>query len=139
MYDEILPNAKVLMTDVFGNYVIQKFFEVGTDEQVRGLAKTMEGNILALSMQMYGCRVSIQMGDVRLQSNAYWDFGPPEVVGPRRVADQTQVVQKALDRVDQEQKLSIIAELDGKIVACVKSSNANHVVQASLLVTVLLH
>lgn len=29
VFDEILPNALQLMTDVFGNYVIQKFFEHG--------------------------------------------------------------------------------------------------------------
>lgn len=30
MFGEILQAAYQLMTDVFGNYVIQKFFEVGT-------------------------------------------------------------------------------------------------------------
>lgn len=29
VFDEILPNSLQLMTDVFGNYVIQKFFEHG--------------------------------------------------------------------------------------------------------------
>lgn len=29
VFDEILPQALRLMTDVFGNYVIQKFFEHG--------------------------------------------------------------------------------------------------------------
>jgi pumilio RNA-binding family len=32
VFDEILPNALQLMTDVFGNYVIQKFFEQGKAE-----------------------------------------------------------------------------------------------------------
>ena len=31
VFNEILPSALVLMVDVFGNYVIQKFFEHGTD------------------------------------------------------------------------------------------------------------
>lgn len=30
VFGEILQAAYQLMTDVFGNYVIQKFFEVGT-------------------------------------------------------------------------------------------------------------
>lgn len=59
MYNEILPNALTLMTDVFGNYVVQKFFDFGTEEQVRGLAGCMRGQVWELSMQMYGCRVSI--------------------------------------------------------------------------------
>ena len=33
VFNEILPSAYNLMTDVFGNYVIQKFFEFGTPEQ----------------------------------------------------------------------------------------------------------
>jgi mRNA-binding protein PUF3 len=45
------------MTDVFGNYVIQKFFEHGNQVQKTILAEQMKGHILALSMQMYGCRV----------------------------------------------------------------------------------
>lgn len=45
------------MVDVFGNYVIQKFFEHGTNEQKRILADKLVGNVLTLSLQMYGCRV----------------------------------------------------------------------------------
>jgi pumilio RNA-binding family len=33
VFEEISPSAYSLMTDVFGNYVIQKFFEYGTPEQ----------------------------------------------------------------------------------------------------------
>ena len=33
VFQEILSAAYNLMTDVFGNYVIQKFFEFGTTEQ----------------------------------------------------------------------------------------------------------
>ncbi len=54
-----MPNAYQLMTDVFGNYVIQKLFEHGDQQQKAALAKKMEGHVLQLSMQMYGCRVSL--------------------------------------------------------------------------------
>ncbi|KIJ44073.1 hypothetical protein M422DRAFT_30606 [Sphaerobolus stellatus SS14] len=58
IFDEIVPkNTLHLMQDVFGNYVIQKLFEHGTQGQRARLAQTMEGHILQLSMQMYGCRV----------------------------------------------------------------------------------
>lgn len=33
VFDEVALHAQSLMTDVFGNYVIQKFFEYGTTEQ----------------------------------------------------------------------------------------------------------
>jgi mRNA-binding protein PUF3 len=59
VFDEIMPNAYQLMTDVFGNYVIQKLFEHGDQQQKAALAKKMEGHVLQLSMQMYGCRVSL--------------------------------------------------------------------------------
>ena len=76
VFDEIIPdNALQLIQDVFGNYVgltgesfelesdlgtlqvIQKLFEHGTQIQKTVLANTMEGHILTLSLQMYGCRV----------------------------------------------------------------------------------
>ena len=37
VFNEILNSAHSLMTDVFGNYVIQKFFEHGTPEQKTAL------------------------------------------------------------------------------------------------------
>lgn len=45
------------MTDVFGNYVIQKFFEFGSNEQKQTLAQRLRGHVLPLALQMYGCRV----------------------------------------------------------------------------------
>ena len=35
VFKEILPHSLNLMVDVFGNYVIQKFFEHGTEEQIK--------------------------------------------------------------------------------------------------------
>lgn len=46
-----------LMIDVFGNYVIQKFFEHGNQSQKKVLASQMKNHIQALSVSMYGCRV----------------------------------------------------------------------------------
>lgn len=43
--------------NIEGAQVIQKLFEHGTQIQKTVLANTMEGHILALSLQMYGCRV----------------------------------------------------------------------------------
>lgn len=79
VFDEIVPNNILqLIQDVFGNYVcildlgmkfnnhssllylcqvIQKMFEHGTQLQKTRLAAEMDGRVLALSKQMYGCRV----------------------------------------------------------------------------------
>jgi len=57
VFNEILVAAYQLMTDVFGNYVIQKFFEFGSRDQKLALAKCIRGHVLPLALQMYGCRV----------------------------------------------------------------------------------
>lgn len=57
VFNEILTAAYSLMTDVFGNYVIQKFFEFGSPEQKMLLAQKIKGHVLPLALQMYGCRV----------------------------------------------------------------------------------
>ena len=57
VFKEILESAYSLMTDVFGNYVIQKFFEFGTPDQKQTLAQRVRGHVLPLALQMYGCRV----------------------------------------------------------------------------------
>lgn len=57
MFREIEPNAIQLMKDVFGNYVIQKFFEHGNQVQKKIFASMMKGQIAELSIQMYACRV----------------------------------------------------------------------------------
>lgn len=57
IFNEIREDAMNLITDVFGNYVIQKYFEHGTPTQRVILLSIMKGQIKQLSLQMYGCRV----------------------------------------------------------------------------------
>ncbi|TDH65848.1 hypothetical protein CCR75_007201 [Bremia lactucae] len=56
-FNEIFPNSLLLMQDVFGNYVIQKFLEYGSLEQQQLLVELMTRNVLNLALQVYGCRV----------------------------------------------------------------------------------
>ncbi|CAH0475858.1 unnamed protein product [Peronospora belbahrii] len=56
-FNEIFPNSLLLMTDVFGNYVIQKFLEYGSPEQQQLLVELMTRNMISLALQVYGCRV----------------------------------------------------------------------------------
>jgi Pumilio-family RNA binding repeat len=51
---EVLPAVRQLRNDVFGNYVVQKLLEFGTPEMKIGLRDTLQGEMLPLSMQMYG-------------------------------------------------------------------------------------
>ena len=57
VFEEVLPVACNLMVDVYGNYVVQKFFDFGTDEQRIVLAGKLHGNVVPLSLHLYGCRV----------------------------------------------------------------------------------
>ncbi|KAG1326852.1 pumilio [Cocos nucifera] len=105
VFREVLPHASTLMTDVFGNYVIQKvcgslflslqFFEHGSAEQRKELANKLAGHVLPLSLQMYGCRV----------------------------------IQKALEVIELDQKTQLVKELDGHVMQCVRDQNGNHVIQ----------
>lgn len=52
--DEIIPEIKDLINDVFGNYVVQKLYEFGTDSMKKQLKGTLKGNMMLLSLQMYG-------------------------------------------------------------------------------------
>ncbi|KAE8697018.1 Pumilio 2 isoform 2 [Hibiscus syriacus] len=53
VYEEIMPHALALMTDVFGNYVIQKFFEHGLPSQRRELAGKLFGHVLTRASNVW--------------------------------------------------------------------------------------
>ena len=53
----VAPRAFQLMRDPFGNYVIQTLLVYGTLEQRSCVARLMRTNVVALSYDMYGCRV----------------------------------------------------------------------------------
>jgi len=54
---EVLPEIRRLRNDVFGNYVVQKLFDFGSPQVKSDLRATLKGEMLQLSLQMYGCRV----------------------------------------------------------------------------------
>lgn len=51
---EVLPSVRILRNDVFGNYVVQKLLEHGDAEIKALLRDTLIGEMLPLSLQMYG-------------------------------------------------------------------------------------
>ena len=51
---EVLPAVRQLRNDVFGNYVVQKLLEFGTPEMKACLRDSLQGEMLPLSLQMYG-------------------------------------------------------------------------------------
>jgi len=57
IYEAVLPAAGKLAGDVFGNFVIQKLLERGTDVQRRSLAAQLKMDVVNLSNHIFGCRV----------------------------------------------------------------------------------
>uniref|UniRef100_A0A915KN27 PUM-HD domain-containing protein n=1 Tax=Romanomermis culicivorax TaxID=13658 RepID=A0A915KN27_ROMCU len=108
VFGEVMASAQALMTDVFGNYVIQKFFEFGTDEQKNDLIRRLRSQVLPLSLQMYGCRVIQKALETAEEENQVllYDY---------------------LIKFDFERELAM--ELDGNVLKCVRDQNGNHVVQ----------
>lgn len=57
IFNEVKPVLRELVTDVFGNYVVQKLLESGIQEVRDEVVESMRGDVLNLSLQTYGCRV----------------------------------------------------------------------------------
>ncbi|KPI86846.1 putative pumilio protein [Leptomonas seymouri] len=109
IFNEVIAHFDELAADVFGNYVLQKLFDVVSraadsadapaeikEAKLRSrLTEKVRGQLVHLSCQTYGCRV----------------------------------MQKALENMRASDRVAIIHELDGKVVECVFDQNANHVVQ----------
>ena len=53
----IVAQAYPLMTNRFGNFLVQRCFEHGTPDQIVAIANAIRGNTLALSMDAFGCHV----------------------------------------------------------------------------------
>ncbi|KAF8636458.1 hypothetical protein AX17_003274 [Amanita inopinata Kibby_2008] len=117
VFDEIVPdNTLQLVQDVFGNYVIQKLFEHGTQVQKTLLANTMEGHILALSLQMYGCRVVQKAVEFVLpdQQGAIVKELEPHVLKCVKDSNGNHVIQKLIERVSPE-RLGFVSMFRGNV------------------------
>ena len=57
LFEAVAPHVGELMCDIFGNYVVQKFYEIGTEAQKRVLCGALRGAVVAMSKNAYGCRV----------------------------------------------------------------------------------
>lgn len=101
VFDELFPESRRLMADVFGNYVIQKLLEYGTRQQVRTLGEQLEGHVLSLSLGTYGCRV-VQKAFERVDEDQKIRLGQelhPHVLDCVRDQNANHVIQKILEQV----------------------------------------
>ncbi|KAF8447946.1 armadillo-type protein [Boletus edulis BED1] len=117
VFDEIVPdNALQLIQDVFGNYVIQKLFEHGTQVQKSVLANTMESHVLPLSLQMYGCRVVQKAVEFVLpeQQGSFVKELEPHVLKCVKDANGNHVIQKLIERVSPD-RLGFVQSFRGNV------------------------
>ncbi|KIM49100.1 hypothetical protein M413DRAFT_59702, partial [Hebeloma cylindrosporum] len=105
VFQEIVPHkTDDLIRDVFGNYVIQKFFEFGTPTQKDILAKAVNEQIVDLSLQIYGCRV-VQKAIEYISEDQQADFIhrlEPHILTCVKDAHGNHVIQKLVEVVKPE-------------------------------------
>jgi len=105
--EEVIPTIRQLRNDVFANYVVQKLFDHSTSDMKCELKKTLEGEMVALSTQMYGCRVVQKALQCLDDSDEHQDAG----------------------NVERCDLLSLLEEFHGHVIACIHDQNGNHVIQ----------
>ncbi|KII70897.1 Pumilio 2 [Thelohanellus kitauei] len=111
-------NLVMLVGDVFGNYVVQKFLDHGNEEHRRIIITKINGHILELATQMYGCRViqkAIECGSALIQSLII-----KELVGHvlECIKDQNgnHVIQKCIEKVNTSSLDFIVMEISSRIL-----------------------
>ena len=57
MCDAIVQSCDALMTNRFGNFLVQRVLEHGTPEQIHYVAAAISGHVVQLSVDAFGCHV----------------------------------------------------------------------------------
>ncbi|KAJ7685234.1 armadillo-type protein [Mycena polygramma] len=117
VFDEIVPdNTLQLMQDVFGNYVIQKLFEHGTQAQKNILASTMEDHVFYLSSNLYGCRVVQKAIESILpdQQASFVRELEPYILRCVKDSNGNHVIQKIIERVSPD-RLGFVSTFIGHV------------------------
>ena len=157
IHREVLPETRRLVTDPFGNYVLQKIFERGTDIQRRELLEQLLPDIVQICRQMFGCRCDfpIKTTDFPIKTTNFptktTDFPIKTTDVPIKTTNFTtkttdflikttlsfaSVIQRALETVNDPEQAMLVERLGNETVAmaCVVDPNANHVLQKVIAV-----
>ncbi|KAI0971155.1 ARM repeat-containing protein [Xylaria arbuscula] len=134
VFNELKDNAIQLMKDVFGNYVIQKFFEHGALYQKSLLALQMKGNITELSVQMYSCRVVQKALDHLLveEQREIIDELRPSIVNIAKDQNGNHVIQRIIEKSPQHCIPFILDATQGQVEQLASHQFACRVIQRLL-------
>lgn len=104
--------------DVFGNYVIQKLLDHGSEEHRRTIVRKINGNILNLSLQMYGCRVvqkAIECGSQHIQLAIIRELSG-HVLECIKDQNGNHVIQKCIEKIDNNMLDFIVDEISKNVI-----------------------
>uniref|UniRef100_A0A672S0G7 Pumilio homolog 1 n=1 Tax=Sinocyclocheilus grahami TaxID=75366 RepID=A0A672S0G7_SINGR len=148
VFNEILQAAYQLMVDVFGNYVIQKFFEGGCRFQLepdlfgtcfmqyklfqrRKITVPKLALVFALSTHPYGCRVIQRILEHCLPEQTLPILEEIHQHTEQLVQDQygNYVIQHVLEHGRAEDKSKIVSEIRGNVLGLSQHKFASNVVE----------
>jgi len=134
IFEEVLPTAHALMTDVFGNYVMQKLLEHPVPRAT--FLELFESQVLSLSLQMYGCRIVQKALEELDEASQMRIVAQLDGSIPRCVRDQNgnHVVQKCIEVLAPERLSPIISIFCGNVL-----SLATHMYGCRVLQRILEH
>jgi len=133
-FNHIQPDFVSISKDVFGNYVAQKYLELGSDELRSAILKTLQPSILLLSVEVYGCRVVqklLECGAYELKLLVAEQFTGSIL---DYVFDQNgnHVVQKIIQSLNPSDIGFIVDEISGKTYSLAKHPYGCRVIQQLL-------
>lgn len=102
IFKRLLPKTSWLAMNVFGNYVIQKFFECGTPMQIQVLFKKMLPDTRKLTLNKYGSRV-VQTALSYVTKDAHTEWVQEinkDVIAFARDANANHVIQKSMETAE---------------------------------------
>lgn len=122
---------------------MQKFLEYGTDEHKSALINSIQGNVLVLSLHVYGCRVvqkAIEVSKADIQVKRYLIFALVHGThsfnfgygGQRQTSCRAHFFSlffRSYLILYADLQAILIKELEGHVMQCVRDQNGNHVIQ----------
>lgn len=131
VFDELIATAPYLINNVFGNYVVQRFLEMGTAEQITTLVHCITFNFQRFVYDQYGCRVVQKALDVVPVGHKLAIIAKLHGHVIECMVDQNgnHVLQKCVETVDPVHLQFMVNETAGRVVELCEDSFGCRVIQ----------
>jgi len=114
----IMPDLPRHSSSVFGNYIVQRLLEHGTEKQLYAVLASLGGHIVTLSRDPYGCRVVQKALDAASRPGQLAILQEIQAGGVlEMIKDQSgnHVMQKAIERLRVEDIMFIVKSMEGNM------------------------